>query len=65
MTDIKISQKEPAVAAVEVQKPSYKDLTPAHWNLVESGDGLVTGTNVKSGETFSGSIAEFNELLKG
>lgn len=64
MADIKVTQKEEKPVVVEA-KVSYKDLTPANWTLVSEGEDLVSGVNLKSGETFLGTIAEFNEILKG
>jgi hypothetical protein len=37
---------------------------PSDWNIVGLGDG-ISATNRHSNEVFEGSIAEFNELLRG
>ena len=64
--------------AIEIKKPeaeeitvttvieSFKDCSPCNWTLIALDDSdTVTASNTKSGETFVGTIQEFNIKLKG
>lgn len=49
---------------VEAAAP-FKDRAPCNWTLTAEDDGTINGVNQVSGETFSGSMQEFNARLKG
>lgn len=38
---------------------------PSDWVIVDAGAGNINATNVRTGETFSGTIAAFNTLIQG
>ena len=43
---------------------SFKDKTPSNWSITATEDGITARSN-STGETFEGSIADFNERLRG
>ncbi len=62
--EIKKSEAEdtPVIAVVE----SFKDCSPCNWTLVSTDNtDIVTASNTKSGEIFTGTVQEFNIKLKG
>ena len=53
-----VTQPEPAPVT------SFKDKTPSSWSITATEDGITARSN-STGETFEGSIADFNERLRG
>jgi hypothetical protein len=53
-----VAQPQTAVAY------GFADRIPSNWDLTSEGD-VVKGTNLMTGRTFSGSMEEFNTLLRG
>jgi len=49
---------------LEPQKP-LKRTAPSDWKVEPLQDGNITAYNNETRETFSGSIADFNKLLRG
>lgn len=43
----------------------FKDRVPMNWSLMDTNGDILTMQNVKSGEVFVGTKAEFNTLLSG
>ena len=43
---------------------SFKDKTPSNWSITAAEDGITARSN-STGETFEGSIADFNARLRG
>lgn len=43
---------------------SFKDKTPSNWSITATEDGITARSN-PTGETFEGSIADFNARLRG
>jgi hypothetical protein len=39
--------------------------TPSDWDLAISADGVVTAHSPVSGETFEGTMDEFNKAMRG
>lgn len=57
---IEVPQQNPEQAVAVV----FMDKVPAHWTIVESEVGVYC-VNSNSRETFTGTLEEFNKLLKG
>ena len=58
----------PAPAAAPVAKSVnavFADRTPCNWSLVGNKDGSISASNSNTGETFEGSMADFNAALRG
>jgi hypothetical protein len=53
----------PAVLANPVER--FFNQTPSDWDLVINEDGLVTANSPVSGETFEGTMADFNKAMRG
>jgi hypothetical protein len=56
--------KPPAPPVVETKIEPFKNRVPAFWSITLVEDG-ITAINSESGETFAGSIEDFNARLKG
>jgi hypothetical protein len=52
--------------APESEVKAFKDRTPCNWALTPSTEhsGIIA-RNIQNGETFEGSMADFNKLLRG
>jgi hypothetical protein len=64
----KPKEDKPIVQAVSVQQDNviiFKDKVPANWSLSQNIDGRIIGINLNSGESFSGTMKEFNTALRG
>ncbi len=57
--DAKLPETKPTAAKVE----KFKNREMCYWNILEIEDG-IEASNAISGETFIGSIADFNAALK-
>jgi len=44
---------------------SFEDSCPSNWEITAGEGDLIDARNRKSGETFSGSVADFNIALRG
>lgn len=68
-------QAAPVVAVVKREVDTSKlrasrsfadaDFIPSRWNVQEEEDGSITASNTATGNTYSGSIANFNKALRG
>lgn len=55
--------EQPPVTQTAVEG-AFKDKTPSNWYIKPTEDGIEARSN-STGETFVGSIAEFNQKLRG
>ena len=62
MSEISLTPKEaPAKSAVV-----FADTVPCNWTIIRDFEtDIISATNSNSGETFEGTIAEFNAALRG
>ena len=64
----KINIEEKVVVKEMVAKENiapFRNITPAQWQISPAEkDGYITASNNISGETFEGSIADFNKALR-
>lgn len=56
----------PAPPAAKYDGKPFEDRMPANWHIEATEDeGVIVASNSSSGEKFSGTIAEFNQALRG
>jgi hypothetical protein len=56
--------KEVKATEPKAEISKFQDCVPANWVIILEGDNF-TARNNNSGETFKGTIAEFNAKLRG
>jgi hypothetical protein len=65
MAEIEKPKMPPVIVEeVESEIPEFIDLTPSNWVIKPLKDG-IEARNSLTGETFEGTVAEFNEALRG
>jgi hypothetical protein len=62
MPDLKIPKVETPPVKV---KQTFINKIPCNWVITLVADDIITARNNESGERFEGSIAEFNECIRG
>jgi len=60
-----VTQAAPPVQAALPVQTGFVSRMPSDWHLESLGGDLVKATSNKTGETFEGTIKEFNQKLKG
>ncbi len=59
-----IEKPKMSVEKVESGLPEFIDLTPSNWVIKPLKNG-IEARNSLTGETFEGTVAEFNKALRG
>lgn len=64
MKEIKLTKTvaEPKSVRKLLNEKSYM---PSNWNIIPSGVNQVIATNIETGEVIEGTVAEFNEIIRG
>lgn len=57
-------QDQPTVQEQPVVEVAHRDVNPSQWSILPTEDG-IEATNSSTGESFVGTIAEFNAKLRG
>jgi hypothetical protein len=61
-----VKTEDPVIdTVVSANFVNFEDKTPANWVIVPLEDDQITARNNTTGETFTGTIAEFSLNLKG
>ena len=58
------TQDQPTVQEQPVVEVAHRDVNPSQWSILPTEDG-IEATNNSTGESFVGTIAEFNAKLRG
>lgn len=61
---VKIEDKPVEVAIVK-QQLLNSELIPSNWSIKPDKDDKIEATNLNTGRVFNGTVAEFNQFLKG
>lgn len=66
VTDTVSIEVKPEIRS-SVQFAAPAERVPSNWKItpVEGGNDMINAVNTQTGLTFSGTVAEFNKLLKG
>lgn len=58
------TQDQPTVQEQPIVEVAHRDVNPSQWSIVPTEDGIEAANNT-TGESFVGTIAEFNAKLRG
>lgn len=64
-SEAKNEAKVEVTSRVEPCQAAFKDKTPANWCITKTEDGQIVAFNSSTSETYQGSLASFNMMLKG
>lgn len=69
--DLKLNTNETPPEVTEEEKPvvaalkPFQETTPAYWSVKPTGKDTVEAFASRTGETFTGTVKDFNKCLRG